>query len=97
MNILWHKPLLNPYSLRVSSIVLTGCSKKGVEGSIKYIGSKDKRKDKCLIMQEDHLAPLFTVHEMMTISANLKLGPSLSIKTKHLMVSARTRTPYSSR
>jgi ABC-type branched-subunit amino acid transport system ATPase component len=57
-----------------------------VEGSIEFSGSKEKRKDTCLIMQEDHLPPMFTVYETMTISANLKLGPSVSRKAKHLLI-----------
>jgi ABC-type multidrug transport system ATPase subunit len=67
------------------------CSTKGVKGSIKYngadLGSKTEKKETCYIMQEDRLAPLFTVYEIMTISANLKLGPSLSEKAKQLLVS----------
>jgi ABC-type multidrug transport system ATPase subunit len=70
---------------------LSICSKSGVEGSIKYngadLGSNSVNKLTCYIMQEDYLAPFFTVYEIMTVSANLKLGRNLSEKAKQLLVS----------
>ena len=63
-----------------------------MEGSVKYKGSKQERGEMCYIMQEDCLEPLFTVHEMMTKSANLKLGSGVSEKTMQLLVSTRRCT-----
>ncbi|XP_021939664.1 ATP-binding cassette sub-family G member 1 isoform X4 [Zootermopsis nevadensis] len=84
--------IMGPSGAGKSSLlrVLTGFITKGVQGSIKYngvdLGSKTGKKETCYIMQEDCLAPLFTVYEIMTISANLKLGRSLSAKAKQLLV-----------
>lgn len=74
---------------------LYGCSKNGVEGFIEATNqpkSKKKegyglsRKDSCYILQDDQLCPLFTVHEIMTIAADLKLGASVSKESKQYLV-----------
>jgi hypothetical protein len=71
--------------------LLFNCSKKGVQGTIRYsandLGNKKEKKERCYIMQEDCLAPLFTVYEVMTLCGNLKLGPGFPEEAKQLLVS----------
>ena len=50
-------------------------------------GSNQYKKESCYILQDDRLAPLFTVGEIMNMAADLKLGYSLSEKAKQLVVS----------
>ena len=63
-----------------------------MQGNIKCNGitmgknSGGFRKEACYIMQENFLQEQFTVSELMKISANLKLGHSLSEKAKQLLV-----------
>ncbi|KAJ9582807.1 hypothetical protein L9F63_022848, partial [Diploptera punctata] len=74
--------------------ILTGFIDEGVEGNIRCNGtllkkgSGEFRKEACYIMQENYLQQLFTVNELMMISTNLKLGNSLSLKAKQLLISS---------
>lgn len=52
-------------------------------------GSGQYRKESCYILQDDQLAPLFTVQEVMTMAVNLKIGTSLSDKAKQFLVSEK--------
>ncbi|KAK9508222.1 hypothetical protein O3M35_007930 [Rhynocoris fuscipes] len=57
-----------------------------IDGETREAGKVDSRKNSSYIMQEDHLNPMFTVLEIMTIAANLKLGPPLPKKAKLMVV-----------
>ncbi len=46
-----------------------------------------RKKDSCYILQDDQLCPLFTVEETMLTASDLKLGDSMSKKSKELLVS----------
>lgn len=66
----------------------------GMQGTIKSInnsqtqtGAQSYKKNACYILQDDHLAPLFTVNEIMNMAADLKLGNSISSKRKAILVS----------
>lgn len=67
----------------------------GMNGIIKSItnsevrfGAQHYKKQSCYILQDDHLAPLFTVGEIMNMAADLKVGHSLSSKRKSMLVSS---------
>lgn len=50
-------------------------------------GAAQYKKECCYILQDDHLAPHFTVSELMTMASDLKLGGGLSDKAKQMLVS----------
>ncbi|XP_066150838.1 ATP-binding cassette sub-family G member 1-like isoform X2 [Euwallacea fornicatus] len=70
--------------------ILAGYTTSGVTGHV-YINDKKRdrswlRKRSSYIMQDDHLQPLLTVHEAMTVAANLKLSSYLNVKSKEKKV-----------
>ncbi|CAH0560101.1 unnamed protein product [Brassicogethes aeneus] len=78
--------------------ILTGFQKSGTEGTIKCTGGlKTKKgalqykKECCYILQDDQLAPLFTVGEIMNIAANLKLG-NITEKGKQFLIDEILKT-----
>jgi ATP-binding cassette subfamily G (WHITE) protein 1 len=73
--------------------ILTGFQMVGMNGIIKSItnsevrfGAQHYKKQSCYILQDDHLAPLFTVGEIMNMAADLKVGHSLSSKRKSMLI-----------
>ncbi|EFA01493.1 ATP-binding cassette sub-family G member 1 [Tribolium castaneum] len=58
--------------------ILAGYTRSGVAGKLLVNGEEREestfRKQSCYIMQNDNLQPLLTVHEAMTVAANLKLS-----------------------
>lgn len=70
--------------------ILTGFQSTGMKGTInnleKRSGSKQYKKESCYILQDDQLVPFFTISEIMNMSTNLKLGSSVSPKSKEFIV-----------
>lgn len=72
--------------------ILTGLERKNVKGKVSYIHGKVEeswnvyKKQACYILQDDQLNPLFTVNEVMTMAADLKLGYSLNSKGKQMVI-----------
>jgi ABC-type multidrug transport system ATPase subunit len=66
------------------------CRTSGVGGTLLVNGEvRDEstfRKQSCYIMQNDNLQPLLTVHEAMTVAANLKLSAKNTHKEKQSKV-----------
>ena len=71
------------------------CRTNRITGSVRVNGVERDihrfRKDSSYIMQDDKLQPLLTVHEAMSIAANLKLGAEFSSKQKMERVSCPMR------
>ncbi|XP_065209407.1 ATP-binding cassette sub-family G member 1-like [Planococcus citri] len=86
--------IMGPSGAGKSSLlnILTGFHEFGVGGCIKTTNQANKKKegldckDSCYILQDDQLCPLFTVHEIMSITADLKLGPSVSKESKEYLI-----------
>ncbi|XP_051167876.1 ATP-binding cassette sub-family G member 1-like [Leptopilina boulardi] len=86
--------IMGPSGAGKSSLlnILTGLQRKNVDGKVAYITGKveqswnDYKKQACYIQQDDQLYPLFTVNEIMTMSADLKLGQSLNSKGKQMVI-----------
>jgi hypothetical protein len=72
------------------------CRTNRVTGVVKVNGVERDihrfRRDSSYIMQDDELQPLLTVHEAMSIAANLKLGAEFSPKHKMERVSCLIHT-----
>ncbi|KAF7385485.1 hypothetical protein HZH68_013915 [Vespula germanica] len=75
--------------------ILTGFikDKNHLTGKINYINKKrnkitwnEYKRYSCYILQEDHLPNLYTVIEIMTISANLKMDNDIDQKTKRIII-----------
>ncbi|XP_066601383.1 ATP-binding cassette subfamily G member 4 [Prorops nasuta] len=86
--------IMGPSGAGKSSLlnILTGFNKHNLSGRIEYVGNEGKqawssyRKESCYIQQDDQLHPLFTVNEVMTMAADLKLGNSLNRKAKQMLI-----------
>lgn len=86
--------IMGPSGAGKSSLlnILTGFQKSNISGSINYLGAEGKqglhvyRKESCYIQQDDQLHPLFTIQEVMTMAADLKLGNSLNRKSKQMVI-----------
>ncbi|XP_043464033.1 ATP-binding cassette sub-family G member 4-like [Leptopilina heterotoma] len=86
--------IMGPSGAGKSSLlnILTGLQRKRVDGKVSYVTGKvqqswsDYKKQACYIQQDDQLYPLFTVNEIMTMSADLKLGQSLNSKGKQMVI-----------
>lgn len=86
--------IMGPSGAGKSSLlnILTGLERKNVGGKVSYITGKiqqswsDYKKQACYIQQDDQLYPLFTVNEIMTMAADLKLGQSLNNKGKQMVI-----------
>ncbi|XP_072938569.1 ATP-binding cassette sub-family G member 4-like [Epargyreus clarus] len=94
--------IMGPSGAGKSSLLntLTGFSTYGVTGTIRAGDTVCKfgkegtsrslqnyRKKSCYIMQDDKLNPLFTVSELMTFAADMKLGNTLTKKLKDTVIS----------
>ena len=86
--------IMGPSGAGKSSLlnILTGLEQKNVEGKIAYISQEVEqswnvyKKQACYILQDDQLHPLFSVNEVMTMAADLKLGHNLNSKAKQIVI-----------
>uniref|UniRef100_T1PFN6 ABC-2 type transporter n=1 Tax=Musca domestica TaxID=7370 RepID=T1PFN6_MUSDO len=81
--------IMGPSGAGKSSLmnILTGFTKTGVTGTIKFGDAPKARKLCCYIMQDDHFYAWFTVEETMMLAASLKISnESMPIRDRKLLI-----------
>ncbi|XP_061388837.1 ATP-binding cassette sub-family G member 1-like [Musca vetustissima] len=81
--------IMGPSGAGKSSLmnILTGFTKTGVTGTIKFGDAPKARKLCCYIMQDDHFYAWFTVEETMMLAASLKISnESMHIRDRKLLI-----------
>ncbi|XP_013112641.1 ATP-binding cassette sub-family G member 1 [Stomoxys calcitrans] len=81
--------IMGPSGAGKSSLmnILTGFTKNGVTGNIKFGSAAKARKLCCYIMQDDHFYSWFTVEETMMLAASLKISNnSMPIRDRKLLI-----------
>lgn len=67
----------------MKGVIRSRCGSQVKDGASQY------KRDCCYILQDDHLAPFFTVSEIMFMAAQLKLSPHISHEKKQILVSKK--------
>ncbi|XP_037960649.1 ATP-binding cassette sub-family G member 1 [Teleopsis dalmanni] len=81
--------IMGPSGAGKSSLlnILTGFTKNGVTGTVKFGEALKSRKLCCYIMQDDHFYSFFTVEETMMLAATLKISNnSMNLKEKKMLI-----------